>query len=172
MRKILIDKEMKDPKHCSYGFPWRHDGNCYNFRAPDECVTADETGIIDDMTDIEGLVIGCDLDDYSFISEMVNLRQLYIYSGENINDMSFIAPLVKLKHLYIHESHINSLDPLIALMLEQKRLLSLEKDINKRLFMTLEAVAINSDKELDGSVLKEPGYYASEIIVNRKSYRH
>ncbi len=172
MRKILIDKEMKDPKHCSYGFPWRHDGNCYNFRVPDECVTADEISGIKDFDEIENLVIGCDLDDYGFISEMVNLRQLYIYSGENIYDMSFIASLVKLNHLYIHESHINSLDPLIALMLEQKRLLSLEKDINKRLFMTLEAVAINSDKELDGSVLKEPGYYASEIIVNRKSYRH
>ncbi len=171
MRKILIDKEMKDPKHCSYGFPWRHDGNCYNFRAPDDFVISDEISSIDDMTDIEGLVIGCDLDDYSFIGKMINLRQLYIYTGENINDIEFVRTLLKLDYLYIEGSHIDSLEPLIELMNEQKRLLNQEEDIMKRIDMALTGVCISSDKKLDGMLLKEPGRYASEIIVNGKSIR-
>ena len=170
MRKILIDKINRDPKECAYSFPWRHDSNCYNFRVPEECVTADSLSSIEDMADIESLVIGCDLSDYSFIKEMVNLRQLYIYSGENIYSLDFIKTLTKLNYLYICSSHIESLEPLIILMKEQKRLFDLEEDIHKRLFMMLSAVCIDSDRDLDGKILKEPGRYASEIIINRKAY--
>ncbi len=171
MRKILIDKSNRDPKQCAYGFPWRHDSNCYNFRVPEECVTADKISSIEDFEDIENLIIGCDLDDYGFIGKMINLRQLYIYTGENINDIEFLRTLLKLDYLYIEGSHIESLEPLIALMNEQKRLLLQEEDIMKRLCMALTGVCISSDKELDGMQLKEPGRYASEIIVNGKSIR-
>lgn len=56
---------------------------CFNFNAPDEHFRADEIEKIGDKSKIETLVIGCDLPDYDFISDMVNLRQLYIYSGGN-----------------------------------------------------------------------------------------
>ena len=171
MRKILIDKSIRDLKECAYGFPWRHDANCYNFRAPDECVTTDEIDNIEDFEDIENLIIGCDLDDYGFIGKMINLRQLYIYTGENIDSVEFVRTLLKLDYLYIEGSHIDSLDPLIELMNEQKRLLLQEENRIKRLGMALTAVCINSDKELDGMLLKDPGKFASEIIVNGKNIR-
>jgi hypothetical protein len=102
---------------------------------------------------------------------MVNLQQLYIYTGENIGSIEFVRTLLKLDYLYIEGSHIDSLDPLIELMNEQKRLLNQEEDIMKRIGMALTGVCISSDKELDGMQLKEPGRYASEIIVNGKSIR-
>jgi len=39
MRKILIESTQTNPRDCSYGLPWDHDSNCYNFRTPVECVT-------------------------------------------------------------------------------------------------------------------------------------
>lgn len=84
MRRVLVDNRMVDLKECAYGFPWRYDATCYNFKAPDELILASEVGNIINPLDIEVLVIKCDLEDYSFISKMKNLRQLYVYCGENI----------------------------------------------------------------------------------------
>ena len=93
MRRILIEKEMMDPKHCSYGFPWKSDGPCFNFRMPEECVLAEDIDIITHKDNIETLVIGCDLDSYDFISDMVNLKFLYIYKGNNVKNLDFVKKL-------------------------------------------------------------------------------
>ena len=166
MRRILIEKENIDPKSCSFGFPWKHDSICYNFRMPEECVTADSIGELVNKDDIEILVIGCDLSDYSFIEDMVNLKQLYIYSGANIHSIDFISKLNRLSQLYIVDSHIETLNPVIELIKERKRLFDLETDIHKRLSMMIEGICINSDKELDGKSLKKQNFYISEIIIN------
>ena len=166
MRRILIEKENIDPKSCSFGFPWKHDSICYNFRMPEECVTADSIAENVNKDDIETLVIGCDLSDYSFIEDMVNLKQLYIYSGANIYSLEFISKLNRLSQLYIAESQIETLNPVVELIKERKRLFDLEKDIHKRLFIMIEGICINSDKELDGKLLKKQNFYISEIIIN------
>ena len=57
---------------------------------------------------------------------------------------------------------------LVELIKERKRAFDAEADVSKRLFMMIEGICINSDKELDGKVLKEPGFYITEIIVNHK----
>ena len=168
MRKILIEKENADPKTCSFGFPWKHDSICYNFNMPDECVSADNVAEITAPENIGTLVIGCDLTDYSFIASMTNLNQLYIYSSANITSLDFVKKLNKLRQLYITDSHIASLDPLVELIKERKRAFDAETDVSKRLFMMIDGICINSDKELDGKVLKEPGFYITEIIVNHK----
>ena len=166
MRRILIEKENIDPKSCSFGFPWKHDSICYNFRMPEECVTADNVGELVNKDDIETLVIGCDLSDHSFIEDMDNLKQLYIYSGANIYSLEFISKLNRLSQLYIAESQIETLNPVVELIKERKRLFDLEKDIHKRLFIMIEGICINSDKELDGKLLKKQNFYISEIIIN------
>lgn len=166
MRRILIENKLIDPKACSYGFPWKHDSACYNFRMPEECVTADITGEISNKNDIETLVIGCDLPSYSFIEEMTELKQLYIYSGANIYTLDFIKNLNKLRQLYIANSHIDSLGPLVELIKERKKSYDSEKDIHKRLFMQVEGICIRSDKRLDGKLLKEQGLYIGEVIIN------
>lgn len=169
MRHILIDKEIKDLKNCGYGFPWRHDSTCYNFRMPKEVVTPDEIDGIEDKSDIETLVIACDLPDYRFLEEMTGLRQLYIYSGANIYDLDFTRHLIHLRQLYVAESHVGSLEPLIELVQEKKSLYDLEKDVPKRLFISMEGICILSDKELDGTPLKKQGLYIGEVIINGKN---
>ena len=168
MRRILIEKENIDPKTCSFGFPWKHDSICYNFNMPDECVTAESIGKIEDPADIETLVIGCDLDDYSFIGDMVNLEQLYIYSGANIDSLRFIKDLNSLCHLYITDSHITSLEPLRDLIQQRKSLYDAETEMFKRLLMLIEGICIDSDNDLDGKILKDLDFYVAEIIINRK----
>ena len=90
MRSVLVDNNAVGLKCCSYEFPWKYDSNCFNYKVPDEFVMAKDVGEINNPKEIIALTIGCDLEDYSFISEMVNLRQLYIYSGKNIADLEFI----------------------------------------------------------------------------------
>lgn len=83
-------------------------------------------------------MIGCELPDYDFISDMVNLRQLYIYSGGYLSDLSFIERLVCLKQLYIAESHITSLEPFASLTAEKSRLYNeTPNDIAEMIYLAL-----------------------------------
>ncbi|MGN0496400.1 MAG: leucine-rich repeat domain-containing protein [Lachnospiraceae bacterium] len=167
MRKILVEKTEIDPRTCSYGFPWRYDATCYNFHGPEETVLDREIETLKDKTEIETLVIGCDLENYNFIADMTNLRQLYIYSGNQLNDISFVKNLVDLRQLYIAQSQIDSLDGLVQLITEQKKRFDAETDLMKRLFIGIDAVCIESAcKNLDGKVLLEPGLRLSEVIIN------
>lgn len=159
MRHILIDKEQKNAKKRGYGFPWKYDAPCYNFRTPDEAITPDKIDGIKDKYNIETLVIACDLPDYVFLEGMTGLRYLYIYTGENIHDLSFLKSLNNLSRLLIAKSHVESLEPLVELIQEMKRLIDAEKDVHKRLLMGLDAICIQSDRELDGTILKKHGLY-------------
>lgn len=74
MRSILIANEPGG----SFGLPWKGDAPCFNFNFPRENVPADELDKIADKSEITTLVLGVDLQDYSVISEFLNLNQLYI----------------------------------------------------------------------------------------------
>ena len=170
MRRILIEDKEIDPKGCSYGFPWKHDSICFNFRMPEELVLATDIDKIPDMSDIEVVVIGCDLDDYSFLGRMENLEILYIYSGENIKELSFLQGLTNLRQLNIVKSHVENLDALVRLMKEQKKIWD-TKDIGERVVFGLDAINIESDKPLDGEVLKTPNLYVKEMRLGKKRIR-
>jgi hypothetical protein len=169
MRRILVENENPNLKECSFGLPWENDSTCYGFMRPDEVVSASKINEIN-HEEVESLIIGCDLEDYSFIADMVNLKQLYIYTGTNIRDVSFVKSLTKLTHLYIADSHVDSLDALKELLKEQKRLFDEEKKIKKWCFFNMKAICVESDEELDGNILQEPGAYISELIINHKSF--
>lgn len=170
MRQILIAEEPGS----SYGMPWKGDAPCFNFKHPNEHFRADEIENIGDSSEIEALVIGCDLPDYNFISEMVNLQQLYIYSGENLSDLSFIENLICLRQLYIAESHITSLEPFAALTAEKSRLYAESpKDIMSMLKYVFEAVCIRSDCfDCDPNDLTDKYVLRTrELIINDKRAR-
>jgi hypothetical protein len=171
MRKILIDNNQNiNPRECTYGFSWRHDATCFNFRTPDEFIPYHDLSKIIDMSDVETLVIGCELDDYDFISDMTNLRQLYIYSGGKISNIDFIKNLVYLKQVYIAESHIDSLNGLVKVIEEKRRRIDTETDMWKRIELGMEGICIESDcNSLDGKELLE--IYISEVIINGKRIR-
>lgn len=167
MRRILIAEEPCS----SYGLPWKGDAPCFNFRVPDEHFRADEIENIGDKSEIETLVIGCDLPDYDFVSDMINLRQLYIYSGENLSDLSFIERLVCLRQLYIAQSHISSLEPLAALTAEKSRLYNEDPHNIESIFKyTFEAVCIRSDR-LDcdpNDFTNQDVLRTREFVINKK----
>ncbi|MDE6580116.1 MAG: hypothetical protein K2K41_06245, partial [Ruminiclostridium sp.] len=139
MRNVLIAEE----KINCFPMPWKHDSTCFNFRCPDEHFrSAEELGGLSDIADIETLVITSDLEDYSFISGMTELRYLYIYSGSNLGDMSFIEDLVCLQHLCLCKTHIASFDPLIRLGEKKYKLFMGSDDLFTRLRYSLCAVYI------------------------------
>lgn len=171
MRRILIAEEPCS----SFGLPWKGDAPCFNFKAPDEHFRADEIENIGDKSEIETLVIGCDLPDYDFISDMVNLRQLYIYSGENINDLSFIKKLVCLRQLYLAQSHIGSLEPLAVLTAEKSRLYGENpENIENILKYAFEAVCIRSDRlDCDPNDFTDRNVlHTREFVINNKRAGH
>ena len=100
MRHLLIDKYKVDVKNSSYGCPWKYDVTAHNFIFPEESILNSDIETIDYWEDIQSLVIRCDIDNYDFISKMINLRQLYIYTGKNLNNISFVKKLNKLSHIY------------------------------------------------------------------------
>ncbi len=174
MRQILI----AEAEAGSFGLPWKNDSTCFNFKFPNETVHPDDIDKIAGSSDIDALVIGCDLPDYSFVSDMIDLTHLYIYSGENITDLSFIEKLVHLRQLYVVGTHITSVEPLFKLTAEKSRLLAVarEKDDRLRAYLdyAFDAVCLQSDsfdcapKDLaEDNVLR-----TDEIIVNGKRMRH
>ena len=167
MRSLLVDNNSVDLKSCSYGFPWDHEAHCFNFKAPNEFVMDTDIWKIANPEKVTALIIGCNLKDYSFISKMTNLRQLYIYAGENIVDLKFISELTNLNQLYLAESKIKEIDELVTLLRRQKEIAKNLEGIN-RIIYGFDAICVNSSEELEGSILLEQGFYVSEIIVNRK----
>ena len=127
------------------------------------------------MNDIENplsvttLVIDCDLQDYSFICQMKNLTQLYIYTGTNISDLSFLEGLEKLKQLCILKSHITSLE-ILKKLIERKYEIyeSISKDeIMERLKYRFEGICIQSDAyDSDGTELVKSGICTDDIRIN------
>ena len=112
----------------------------------------------------------CDLDDYSFISQMHNLEQLYIYVGENLDNISFVTELKNLRQIYIAESHIESITPLADLLYKQKAIQDTLEGIRWFTY-GMEAICIRSTCNLDGEVLLEPHLYMTEVWVNNKRIR-
>ena len=173
MRRILIYTEKIDPQSCHYGMPWKSDATCFNFKSPDECVLVSELAQMGDLSEITTLVIGCDLPDYSFISEMNHLEQLYIYAGGNVVDLTFASNLLNLQHLYIENSHVSSLEPLKKLINQKEERYLAEKEMFRKLRLGISGICIETDcKTLNGAELLQSRLYVSEVIINGKCYRH
>lgn len=170
MRNVLIDTNKIEPKECSFGLPWRYDSICFNFNFPDEMITVDDISKIK-KDEIETLVVGCDLTDYSFIGEMKNLRQLYIYTGKYITDLDFLKESTSLNQLYITHSNISSLTGLIELVKKQKEKYDAEENLNQRLFIGFDGICIDSSHDLDGKELLEQGMCIQELIINGRHLR-
>lgn len=167
MSYILIGEQGTDLGKSVYSFPWKSDAICYNFKLPRELVCSDDIRSID-RAEVESLVIKCNLSDYSFIADMKNLRQLYIYTGENIYDLSFIEDLVKLNHLCIGRSHIESLGSLVKLIKKKKALYDDKANIKENWMYLFDGIYIDSDSlDSSGSELPISDLDTSEVIVNR-----
>lgn len=165
--RVLIDTEGKINK--TYFLPWTIHATSFNFRSPTKVIYPGSE--IREPEKVETLVINCDLRNYGFISSMVELTQLYIYSGNNISDLRFLKNLVKLRQLCILDSHIGSLQSLIELIdLKYKcyKGSPADKALSGRIKYGLEGVCIRSDAyHGDGSELLKADICFSEILLNK-----
>lgn len=116
--RLLINKERS--VDIAFPLPWRYDATCFNFKAPKRAVTSAKE--IKSPQEVETLVVACDLPDYQFIGEMVNLVQLYLYAGKNIKELSFLENLVKIRQLCIYGANFESLAGLVKLVEKKSEL--------------------------------------------------
>lgn len=164
--RILIDEHDRDV----YFLPWSADAICFNFKAPDRFITPGrEMEEIKRPSYVETLVIGCDLSDYSFISRMKNLKQLYIYTGMNLEKLDFFENLVYLQHICIC-CNAASIDPLLKLI-EKKYALYKQmpesEDFKGRLMYGIDGLFLSSPSyKGDASIFLKSDICRSEIIVN------
>jgi hypothetical protein len=99
-----------------YGLPapWQGDGSCFNMRWPNIAVNIDripdweqEITQAPEFEEIESLVIGGDVRDFSFVSHFKYLNELYVYTydeddGRHVypcEDWSFLTQLEELNYL-------------------------------------------------------------------------
>ena len=117
---------------------------------------------------METLVIGCKLVDYSFISKMNNLRQLYIYSGDNIYDLNFIENLVCLRQICICNSHVESIQPIANLIKNKKEKHANSKEFKEKLECDIEGIYIETDRcSVNEEELDFSGIYIGEIKIRK-----
>lgn len=166
--RILIDNN--DDMNRLYMLPWSKDSTCFNFKAPERHFFPDKISEIKRPSFVETLVIACDLDDYSFISRMKNLTQLYIYSGNNLFELSFLEHLVKLNQLCIMNSHVKSLDSLKKLIEKKYELYDSapQKEKTKAQFAyEFEGICIETDAyDSDGTELLRKNIVRDDVRVN------
>lgn len=169
-RFILIDDNYMDLQKCSFGFLWAHDSICYNFRRPTEFVLSSEIDSIANDKNVVGVVIGCNLKDYSFLKGLTELEQLYFYNTTELADFSFLESQYKLTQLQIVDSRISDLSKLLSFLKSKEQYLS-TLDLESKALESTEGICINSINELDGSLLSTRAFFALEIIVNGKHIR-
>ncbi len=98
--------------------PWERTVSAFNMRPPQLTVSAAD---LSDGT-VKGLlekcrVVGCyvfeELDDYSFIEGLGDIRDLFILRGGKIKDLSFVRRLKDLFMLYLEDASLPDLRPLV-----------------------------------------------------------
>jgi len=103
----------------SFGIPWEATCQAYNMKLPDVYFSPEE---IKDHLVIEELlkhkVVGCyiftAIDDYSFLKNFRDIRDLTIYEGVNLKDISFMRDLEVCKMLTLHKAHLSDLEDIFA----------------------------------------------------------
>lgn len=166
MKHILIDNHGVPVEQCGYSLPWKNDSVCMNFNRPDEIIDPDDIEHI--SNDVETLVIGCDLKDYSFIDQLINLKELYLYEGKNVTDLSFVENLVYLKQLMITGSHVSTVEPVKKLLEKKKEMIGEGKDFMHDWYpYVMEGICVESYQNIsDMDELLSYRRYLSELIFN------
>ena len=166
--RILIDNHNRD----IYELPWSSDATCFNFKAPDKWITpGTEKDQIKRPSYVETLVIGCELDDYSFVSRMKNLNQLYIYDGMNLETLDFLENLVYLQQICIC-CNTKSVDPLLRLIEKKYALykqMPEEEDFKGRLMYGIDGLFLFAPSyKGDVSIFLKSDICRSDIIINNQ----
>lgn len=137
--------------------PWEHTASAFNMKTPNVYLT--EQDLKD--PEIRGIlekhhIVGCyifdALEDYSFIAEFKELRDVFIMNGGGITDISFMKDLKEWFMFYIEEAKLQNLEPLFS------------KD-NKRVGIYPYCVGFGGCEIDDITALEDREIYLSELVV-------
>ena len=98
--------------------PWEMTAHAYNMKIPDVYIAPEDLKDKDLMDKIKSFhVVGCyiftQLDDYSFIAELSDMRDVYIIDGVNVKDLSFLSNLKDWRMLHLERAHLKDLKPIL-----------------------------------------------------------
>lgn len=98
--------------------PWEMTAHAYNMKIPDVFISPEDLNDKDLMDKIKSFhVVGCyiftRLDDYSFIAEFSDMRDVYIIDGVNVKDLSFLSNLKDWRMLHLERAHLKDLRPIL-----------------------------------------------------------
>jgi len=137
--------------------PWDNTANAFNMKTPHIYLSIEDikdTQMLETLKKFE--VLGCyifdALDDYSFIADFKDLRDVFIMNGDSITDISFMKNLKKWFMFYIENAHISNLESLFPT--EEKRIQILPY-----------CIGFGGCEIEDISALENPDIYLSELIV-------
>lgn len=97
--------------------PWEHTASAFNMKTPDVYLSEQEINDPEILEKLKGYhVIGCyifdALNDYSFIADFKELRDVFIMNGANITDLSFMKELNEWFMFYIEDARLENLESL------------------------------------------------------------
>ncbi len=150
--------------------PWDNMANAFNMKTPQVYLSAEDIKdpeILEILKEYE--ILGCyifdALDDYSFIADFKDLRDVFIMNGENITDISFMKDLKEWFMFYIENARIPNLEPLFPK--------------EKKLGILPYCIGFGGCEIKDISALENPEIYLSELVVlcpkgsnNRERWRN
>ena len=97
--------------------PWEQTANAFNMRTPDIYIAPEDLENQEIMAQIaKKRVVGCyifeALEDYFFLKDFTEVRDLYIRKGKNIKDLSFLSNMKELFMLLLEDVKLDNLDDL------------------------------------------------------------
>ena len=100
--------------------PWERTAHAFNMKVPSVYLSPEDLRDEEILKTLHGYrVIGCyihaPLDDYAFLGEFGEIRDLYIECGEGLTDISFINNLCECDMLYLEGASLKNLDPVVEM---------------------------------------------------------
>lgn len=97
--------------------PWVQTAHAYNMKVPDVFIAPEDLCDHELMEKIMSFhIVGCyvltSLDDYSFLANLKEARDIFIAEAINLNNLSFLSTLGEWKMLFIEGAHLKDLEPI------------------------------------------------------------
>lgn len=137
--------------------PWEHTASAFNMKTPNVYLTEQDLKDPEIREILNNYhIIGCyifdALEDYSFIAEFKELRDIFIMNGSGITDISFMKDLKEWFMFYIEEAQIPNLEPLFPTQ-------------EKRIGIFPYCIGFGGCEIKDITALENSEIYLSELIV-------
>ncbi len=127
-REILFNRELAylsvgisegGIRYGQYPIPWDSTANAYKMILPNVYISKEDINDKEIMCQlkkfkVEGCYIFCELENYDFLNDFVDMKDLNIYSAYNLRDFSFLENCTKCDLLFVSRAHLSNIDQIIG----------------------------------------------------------